>query len=337
MIKIAKKYSFVVLGLVFILGCSNEEAGSPYDEVFKQPTFSRISDSIRKDPGNDDLLFRRAVLLNKNNYPEPALADFEKAWSIKKDERYAFGIGNLWMEKKPDSAIVFLTSAIELLPESLLLRLSLARANAALGKNDEALRICEEILALNPEQVDVLKMKADLLERKGKIPEAISILEKAYSLTPYDVELNYMLALKYAESKNSKVLAICDSLIKQDTEGIHAEPYYYKGIYYSVTNDKVKALQQFDQAIKHDYYFLDAYIEKGTLLYKQEKFEDAYKVFNLAMSISPKFADAYYWMAKCQEAVGQKEEALLNYQRAYGLDKSIIEAKQGAERLGIRD
>ncbi|MBL0270140.1 MAG: hypothetical protein IPP99_16155 [Chitinophagaceae bacterium] len=52
-------------------------------------------------------------------------------------------------------------------------------------------------------------------------------------------------------------------LIKADTEGRHAEPYYCKGIYYSNLNDKAKALSAFDEAIKHDYYFLDGYIEKG--------------------------------------------------------------------------
>ena len=334
MIRIAKLISPVVC--LFLICCTNDESVSPYQDVLNQPVFAGISDSIKKAPSDHVLYFRRAVLLNKNNFPEPALADFEKAWSLKKDERYALAISSLWLEKKPDSAVVFLNSALKELPESILLRLSLARSYRAMGKTDEALRICNEILQINPQQVDVLKMKADLLETKGAIVDATNILETAYRLTPYDIELNYMLALKYAETKNPRVLTLCDSLIQQDTEGIHAEPYYYKGIYYSIINNKQKALEQFNDAIKHDYYFLDAYIEKGRVYFDQQKLDEAYKVFNLAMSISPKFAEAYYWMAKSQEAMGQKEEARLNYQRAYGLDNSIIEAKQAAERLGKR-
>jgi tetratricopeptide (TPR) repeat protein len=327
------KYAAIIICLSISLGCTNDESITPYDEVFKQPAFSGISDSIRQSPKDANLYFRRAVLLNRNNFPEPALVDFEKAWSLQKDERYAFAISNLWLEKKPDSAIVFLNKALSELPESFLLRLSLARSYSALNRIDDAIRICDEILQRNPQQVDVLKMKADLLDKKGRSPESISLLEKAYRLTPFDIELNYMLALKYAEGGNARVLALCDSLIQMDTEGIHAEPYYYKGIYYSVINNKTKALEQFNEAIKHDYYFLDAYIEKGRVYYDQKKMMDAYKTFNLAMSISPKYADAYYWMAKAQESMGQKEEARLNYQRAFGLDKSIIEAKEGADRL----
>jgi tetratricopeptide (TPR) repeat protein len=320
-------------GMILLSSCNDNGTASPYHEILTLPPFAAISDSIKKQPKNDDLYFRRAVLLNKNNFPEPALADFEKAWSLKKDERYAYAIGSLWTEKKPDSAISFLNEALIELPESFLLRLNLARSYDAMGKTDEALKVCDDILRTNPEQVDVLMLKADLLEKKGNMTEAINILEKAYSLTPFDLDLNYNLAYKYAENKNAKVIPLCDSLAKMDSLGIHAEPYYYKGIYYSNINDKAKAFLLFNEAIKHDYYFLNAHIEKGRVLYDQKKYEDAYKTFNLAMSISPKFADAYFWMAKCQEATGNKEEALLNYQRAYGLDKTFTEAKEAADKL----
>ena len=64
-----------------------------------------------------------------------------------------------------------------------------------------------------------------------------------------------------------------------------------------------------------------------------KRYPDALKVFNLALTISPKFADNYYWIAKCQQAMGQREEAKLNYQRAYGLDNTFIAAKDSAGKL----
>lgn len=319
--------------LVLLANCGNKENSSAFAEILSQPPYSAISDSIKKEPRRDDLYFRRAVLLNENNFPEPALADFKKAWSLNKEEKYAFAISTILLDKKPDSAIVFLTQALTEIPNSFLLRLSLARTFEAQQKTEEALKTCNDILKINPDQVDVLKLKASLLDKKGESTESVSILEKAYSLTPFDAELNYMLALKYAESKNNKVLGLCDSLIKKDSLNVHAEPYYYKGIYYSNINEKAKALNMFNSAIQHDYYFLDAYIEKGALLYEQKKFNDAMKVFQLANTISATFADAYYWMGKCQQALGQKAEARLNYQRAYGLDKTFKEAKDSADRL----
>jgi tetratricopeptide (TPR) repeat protein len=244
--------------------------------------------------------------------PEPAWLGSKR--SLKKEEKYAVAIGTLLLDKQPDSATQFLRVALNEIPGSFLLQLVLSRSYTAQNKPDEALGICNDILAVNPGQVDVLKLKADLLDKKGMGNEATAILENAYRITPFDVELNYVLALRYAESKNPKLLALCDSLIRADTEGAHAEPYYYKGIYYSNTGDKRKALTLFDDAVQHDYYFLDGYIEKGSILFDIKKYKDALAVFNLALTISPQFADAYYWIAKCQKSP-VKEEARVNYCR----------------------
>lgn len=331
--KFAKIAVPLAILLIFISGCTDKSTNSPYGELLSQPPYASLTDSIKNQPDNDELYFRRAVLLNTNELPEPSLDDFKKAWNLKKDERYAFGISNLLLDRKPDSAILFLRVALVELPASTLLQLTLARCYESQNNNDEALTLCNSILEKNPQQVDVLKMKATLLDKKGNGSEAINILEKAYAITPYDAELNYELAYKYAEAKNIKVLSLCDSLIQKDSLKIHAEPYYYKGIYYSNTGNKAAALNQFNEAIQHDYYYLNAYIEKGRIFYDQKKYTEALKVFELANTISATFPDAYYWMGRSQEALGQKEEAKLNYQRAYGLDNSFTEAKEAANRL----
>ena len=319
--------------LILISSCNNKSTNSTFSEILSQPPYAGLTDSIKQEPKNDELYFRRAVLLNTNNLPEPALADFKKAWALKKDEKYAFGLGNLLLDKKPDTAIIFLNQALAELPNSFLLQLTLARSLNAQNKIDEALKICNDLLLKNPEQVDMLKLKADLMGKKGNAAEAIRTLEKAYRITPYDIDLNYDLAYKYSENKNAKVIALCDSLIKIDTLELHAEPYYYKGIYFSNINDKATALSLFDQAIQHDYYYLNAHIEKGRVLYEQKKFSEAIKSFQLANTISAKFPDAYFWMAKCQEAMGQKQEAKLNYERAYALDNNFTEAKEAADKI----
>ncbi|HEY1870178.1 MAG TPA: tetratricopeptide repeat protein, partial [Chitinophagaceae bacterium] len=111
------------------------------------------------------------------------------------------------------------------------------------------------------------------------------------------------------------------------------EPYYFKGVYYSNINDKANALNYFNKAIEFDYTFLDAYMDKGRILFDQKKFKDAASVFQLTLKISATYADAYYWLGKCQEAIGQKEDARSNYLRAYGLDKTLTEAKDAADRI----
>ena len=292
-----------------------------------------MSDSIKLQPKNDELYFRRAVLLNQNNFPEPALADFQKAWSLKKQENYARAIANLWLEKKPDSAIIFLQEALKQIPGSNALRITLAMSYDALNKTDEALQAFDEVLQQQPDQPQVLLLKADLLQRKGDLKGSIPSLEKAYSLMPANPDASFKLAYAYAEDKNVKALVLCDTLIKRDSLKLYAEPYYVKGLYYSNTNDKAKAIRWFDETIRHDVNYMNAYIEKGKILVDQKKTTEALKVFELANRVKPSFPDAYYWIGVCQEAMGQKEDAKLSYEKAYSLDKSFTEAKEAAEKI----
>ena len=332
------QYSFLypvglILIIIFLAACNNNRT-SPFSDILSRPPYASLTDSIETQPGNDDLYFRRAVLLNRNNFPEPALADFQKAWSLHKTEKYAFAVANLWKEKKPDSAIAFLNRALKELPHSYLLRLTLARSYDALNKTIDGLKVCDELLKVYPNHTEVLVLQSELLDKRGDTLRSITPLEKAYRVAPGNLDIGLRLAYKYAETRNPKVLALCDSLIKRDSMKLHADPYYVKGDYYANINEKAKAIQLFDETIRRNYNYLNAYIEKGKILLAQKKIREAYKVFKLSNTIDPAFPDAYYYMGKCEEARGQKEDAKLSYEKAFSLDKSFTEAKEAADRLG---
>jgi tetratricopeptide (TPR) repeat protein len=318
---------------VFLCSCNNSDAPSPYTEILSQPIYSSLTDSIRQQPKNDELYFRRAVLLNKNNFPEPALADFQKAWSLNKHEKYAVAIANIWKDKRPDSAILFLNKALADFPDSYLLRLALARSYDAVNKTIDALRWCDQLLKSYPNQTEVLLLQSELFDKRNDTLRSIGPLEKAFAIAPANLEIGLRLAYKYAEAKNPKVISLCDTLIKRDLLQVHADPYYVKGDYYAVIGDQAKAIHFFDEAIRHDYNYLNAYIEKGKILLAQKKINEAVKVFKLCNTINPAFPDAYYYIGRCQEAQGFKEDAKLSYEKAYSLDKTFTEAKEAADKI----
>ena len=327
------KIAFAFSLLMIFISCHNEQSNSLFSEILSQPPFSKLTDSIADDQKNDELYFRRAVLLNSNNLPEPALADFRKAWSLKKQERYAIGISSLLITDHADSALQFLEKeGLKEFPGSLMLHLNKAHALVATSQFAAAIDICDEILLQLPQEVDVLKLKADIQDKIGDQAASLATLEKAYQLTPYDIELNYILALKLADAKDKRVISLCDSLAKVDSLNTHAEPAYYKGIYYSNLGQKEKAITEFSLALSRDYYFLEAYTEKAAAQYDLKKYDEALKTIQLLLTISPKLADGYYWLGKCLEAKGDREQANLNYQKALGLDKEMKEAKEGLDR-----
>jgi tetratricopeptide (TPR) repeat protein len=206
------------------------------------------------------------------------------------------------------------------------------------GKYREAIQVLDSMNIQKEDSVnlpfyfDFLFKRSELLELAGDTTEAIKTLE--LFVVPGELtQAGLRLTNLYAQTKNPKTVSLCDAMKKNDKSGKDPNPDYLKGIYYSNTGDYEKALLQYDECILKDYNFLDAHMEKGRVLYKQKKINEALKAFELTLTLSNAYAEAFFWKAKCLEALGQMQEAKLNYQRAYGLDKTLIEAKEASERI----
>ncbi len=307
--------------------------GNKADAVLQQPPYAALTDSIAKSPANAVWYNRRAALLLENGQDALAEKDFNQSYRLAPDEDNAIGAARFLIGRNSDSAIAFLKEAVKKVPQSLVLQISLARGYQQRKAWDDALEICNRIVAAYPNQLDALVLKSEILKAQNKQEEAIATLEQAYYYAPFDADLVHTLAFDYAEAKNPKALLLADSLLRADSLQRHAEPYYFKGVYYTNTGNKKAALAQFDEAIRHDYAFLDAHMEKGVLQYEMKQYPAAQQTFNRALSVSPAYAYAYYWIGKIAEAEGRRQEAKNNYLRAYNLDKTLTEAKNAADKI----
>lgn len=231
-----------------------------------------------------------------------------------------------------------LRDSIKKYPEDPRLKFQLALAIKDAGKYRESLSILDSMNLQARDTVDAhlyfnyMFQRSELLVLTGDTSKAIKALEQI--VLPGELtQASLNLANLYAETNHPKTIPFCDAILKFDSAGNVPEPNYFKAIYYYNTGAYDKALKELDESLRKDYNFLDAYMEKGRILYNQKKYNEAISVYNLALSVSNTFADAYYWKGKCQEALGQNAEAKKNYQRAYGLDKTLTEAREAAEKL----
>lgn len=217
--------------------------------------------------------------------------------------------------------------------DSLAAQISLARDYQNQQQYDKALAIADAMLQKFPGQLDAIGIKAEIFKAQGKEEEALALLEKAYALQPRDKETAYNLAYEYADVKSPKALSLTDTLLKYDKTETVARAWYIKATYYNNIGNEKAALRYYDSSNLADYNFLDTYLDKGQLLLKQKKYEQALKSFAIGQKLSPGTADFYFWVAKTQEAMGQKADAKMNYERAYALDNSMTGAKEAAARL----
>src|SRR4030095_13658880 len=136
------RFVIIFMMVVSLLACNDHDEISPYEDLLSNPPYASLTDSIRHDSKNPELYFNRGLLLTKNNVPGAALADFRMAWDLDKKEQYAAAISYVLLSK-PDSSLNFTLAALKQFPNSIDLKLNLAQANINLGKQDEALKICD--------------------------------------------------------------------------------------------------------------------------------------------------------------------------------------------------
>lgn len=201
---------------------------------------------------------------------------------------------------------------------------------------DKAMVQIDLLLKKQPGNPAYLFMKADAFERIGDSTNAIRYFEEAITAAGSFLDAELRLANLYSETGNINTIKLCDEMLKQATAiKFRSDILRIKGIYYSNKKDIKNALKMFNQIIKEDYTYLDAYIEKGLIYYDQQQYEQAHKIFALSTNIKNSFADGYFWMAKTEEKLNKKEDAINNYKRALALDQSIEEAKDALKKLGV--
>lgn len=324
---------FLLISLSFFwIACSDSQKGDPFEALLHQPPYLELTEQIDQNPNIDSLYFKRALVLQSNQQNEPALLDLKKAWSIRPNVIYALSIVELF-EGSPDAQFDFLKEAQKTFPNDYSLEFTEASMLSRSGSIDSALAITTRWIDLGSPEAELYLLHASLLDKKGNSAEALRILDILHRRIPQEREITEMLALRYSETGNAKILPLCEQLQKLDSLGRDATPHYYLGIYYATKKQRPEAKQAFDRAIQADHNFIDAYIEKSSLLLEGKEIREALQVLDKALLIAPDHAPVYYWTAKCQQALGDRESARLNYLKAYGLDNSFLEAKRAADEL----
>jgi tetratricopeptide (TPR) repeat protein len=333
------KIKFLAIFLIFssLSSCglfdSPATTTSGFDEVLNKAPFKGITDSISKAPQDAALLFKRAELLSQNNQHDIAYYDYKKSWEISPNEATAiYYSSNLFLTARNKEAVNLLKSCIEKYPTNPDFKRRLGEAYIQAGQRNEALTLYDDILKADSANFEALYEKGMLYSQLKDTFNAIATLEKSFGIQPV-LQNGLALANMYAETKNSKVLALCDFLQKKDTAREFVDPVFLKGLYYSNTKQYDKALAEFEVCVMRDYRFIQAYIEKGIIHYEQKNYKLAMDNLNYATEINFADPDVYFWKGRCMEAQNKTEEALDNYYKALSFDRGFTEAKEAIKRL----
>lgn len=318
----------------WLCSCHPFEKDSPSREaVLASQPFAPLTDSLRQFPSQADLYIRRAALLTEQNFHEIATADYQKAWQLQPDESTALAyVSNLFLLGKEAPAIKLLQQCIQTFPANPEFVRRLSEAYVQKGELRKALKQYDLLLEKDTTNFDAWYEKGLLHAQLKDTAQAIVSFEKAYQLQPLQL-YGISLANLYAATKNAKALQVCDELIGSDSLPGTTDALFIKGVYLSNTHQYELALHQYETCIRHDWKFVEAYIEKGIILFNEQNIDEALNTFATASKVSATHAAAYYWMGRCYEKIGKTIEARESYERALLLDRDYPGVDEALKRL----
>lgn len=187
------------------------------------------------------------------------------------------------------------------------------------GDLDGALKDYNKAILLNPKMKMALDNKAMLFS-------------KACMEDDKDFGEKYYLSLGIVELREGNIAEAIRNFDESIALNPKTElPYFYKGIAYHSLNKNDEAYENYSKAIEINKNMIDAYYNRGQLIYKTNP-KQAIDDFVAAIALDSKFIEAYYSLAAVQKNLGQYEDAIKNLDKIIELKPQAVNAK-GLKKL----
>ena len=142
-----------------------------------------------------------------------------------------------------------------------------------------------------------------------------------------DFNEKYYLSLGIADVNECNFPEAISSLDEALTLNPNSEvAYFYKAICFHSLNRTAEAYENYTKAIELNKNMVDAYFNRGQLLFKTNP-KQALDDFVSAVALDSKFIDAYYSIAAIQKNLGQYKEAIKNLDKIIELEPQAVNAK----------
>lgn len=231
---------------------------------------------------------------------------------------------------------------------------------------DEAIAVAQEILKVDPQNIDALELSTLSKHAKGDTKSYKEEAEKILAVDPYNTTVNiqkaeeYVLNKKYKLAKDSYKKALKGNSENEDAMFGYAQMCFYTDdlksakfwlekilaknpknatalsymgkIAYDEEN-YLRAAKYFKEAIENDSSNYNYWLDYGKALRYQGKFEEAEKAWIRATQLDPTYFLAYAYLAGTFDDLGNYEKALENYHKVIETNPKYYFAYESAAVL----
>ncbi|MCB2184570.1 MAG: tetratricopeptide repeat protein [Desulfobulbaceae bacterium] len=240
-----------------------------------------------------------ASLYDGRGERQKAISMVEKGLAAHPDEPLFYTVlGKLAVQqKKTDEALGFFSKLMDLEPENLGHKLTLASLQWDLGKKDEAEALLHSLVGTSSEDEAPLLNVVRFYVSKNEFALAKDALLKGLKNHPQSFQLRFQLSELYLKEKDvDKAIAVLDECLTLDTDpaapGILQAKILLARIYLARSEiDKADALT--DDVLRENPKSVDAHFTKGSIYLLKGDGESAVPEFRVSVTERPQFIPGY--------------------------------------------
>ncbi|CAM1344467.1 tetratricopeptide repeat protein [Tenacibaculum amylolyticum] len=184
---------------------------------------------------------------------------------------------------------------------------------------EAAVKLINEIEAVEPHNDEVFIQKATILSKHKKHKEAIDILKQSLEFVQDPVDVWGMIGMEYLyldDYDNARLnFAKCIDVDYEDYSSLYNIVYCFE-----MQEDYEESIRFLTSYIDRNPYSEVAWHQLGKQYYETQKFEKALQAFDYAVLIDETFIGGYLEKAKTLEQLGLFEKAIENYLVTLELD-----------------
>jgi tetratricopeptide (TPR) repeat protein len=226
------------------------------------------------------------------------------------EEAYHLLARQYLLTDQTEKSMQLMRRLVEVNPESSQAYFFLGSLYANKYKNyPKAISAFKNILAINPGDIRILRLIADIKIEQKKLTEAISYLEKIFEINPNNSDPLIEVAMLYYEMKR------IDDAIKTFNQILFFNPnspriLYFLGLLHADKNEWEKALDYLAKVSPQTRYYEDSVIRQVSYYQTQKEFDTAIKVATTATRKSPKNPKLWDLLASIHIANENPDQAI---------------------------
>jgi len=330
-----KNLRFLLLFVIpLVTSCGDKPATVIADTTPAKDSLAIINDSLRLDPDNLDLYYRRAMYYVNHKDLGSAMLDINRVLAIdSSNTKFLLAGADIYFySMKIQRADQLLNRAVELEPKNVDCLLRLAQLYYYLKRYDEEIKILDRVIDADQRNAQAYFMRGMVGKELGDTAKAMREMQLCVQMDPDYYNAYIQMGIITASQGNPMAVDFYRNALAIRPASVEA--LYNLAMYYQENGQDRMAINTYSAILTIDPMHFDAHYNIACIYTDQiDSLQKGMENFNLAIRDNPSEPRGYFGRGKCYEKMGDLNAASADYKKALELDPQFTSPALALDRI----